>query len=343
MSTQNAPGGAGEAATAADALVEAVAKAIFEADEDLNDEQEARLRAAGNHVAADCLGGPRARWDDPKNASVLGAFRRRAQAAIAALSASPVPGSGSDQYSATHKGSGYLAEPEPQSVSGLTGKYPSRGPAAFVIVDPEGTPYWPSINSVPHKAWERTFVPNDWYALKVHRLAGWRCVPVYLGGNAQGTEAGTAETGTGSVHDGPVGLKADAPSAAPHPDPAQAAPAQGYETRAVRDVLAERRRQVEALGWTPQYDDRHTGGALALAAAAYARHAGSDEDDRQVNSGFSPEDLWTLNGSHPWRPSTPRRDLVKAGALILAEIERLDRASPPAPPIPLGSADEREG
>ena len=31
-----------------------------------------------------------------------------------------------------------------------------------------------------------------------------------------------------------------------------------------------------------------------------------------------------------FKPTTPRRDLVKAGALIIAEIERLDRATPPA-------------
>lgn len=28
-----------------------------------------------------------------------------------------------------------------------------------------------------------------------------------------------------------------------------------------------------------------------------------------------------------WKPTTPRRDLVKAAALILAEIERIDRAA----------------
>jgi hypothetical protein len=28
-----------------------------------------------------------------------------------------------------------------------------------------------------------------------------------------------------------------------------------------------------------------------------------------------------------WKPTTPRRDLVKAAALIVAEIERLDRAA----------------
>jgi hypothetical protein len=31
-----------------------------------------------------------------------------------------------------------------------------------------------------------------------------------------------------------------------------------------------------------------------------------------------------------WKPANARRDLVKAGALILAEIERLDRLTPNA-------------
>src|SRR5690606_333611 len=38
---------------------------------------------------------------------------------------------------------------------------------------------------------------------------------------------------------------------------------------AARDVLAERRRQIEAEGWTPGHDDKHAEG-LACAAACYA-------------------------------------------------------------------------
>jgi len=33
-----------------------------------------------------------------------------------------------------------------------------------------------------------------------------------------------------------------------------------------------------------------------------------------------------------WRPTTQRRDLVKAGALIMAEIERIDRAAAQSQP-----------
>lgn len=85
------------------------------------------------------------------------------------------------------------------------------------------------------------------------------------------------------------------------------------------DVQAERRRQVEAEGWTPEHDDEHNGGELADAAACYALWAGG------INPGNWRE-FW------PWAPewlkhSEPRRMLVKAAALILAEIQRLDRAA----------------
>ena len=91
-------------------------------------------------------------------------------------------------------------------------------------------------------------------------------------------------------------------------------------TQAAYDVLAERRRQVEADGWTPEHDDQHEVGELATAAACYAGNAGG-----YVWAGGRPGEVWPW-AREWWKPSTPRRDLVKAAALILAEIERLDRA-----------------
>ncbi|AOJ99892.1 hypothetical protein [Burkholderia vietnamiensis] len=87
-------------------------------------------------------------------------------------------------------------------------------------------------------------------------------------------------------------------------------------TDAARDVLAERRRQVEAEGWTAKHDDAHTGSEMALAAASYAMSA----------AGFSCGNIWPWDW-HWYKPTTPRRDLVKAGALILAEVEKIDRAA----------------
>lgn len=90
--------------------------------------------------------------------------------------------------------------------------------------------------------------------------------------------------------------------------------------RAERDVLDERRRQVEVEGWTLEHDDDHGGGQLAAAAAAYAT-AG-----RQLDALGGPGPLWPWE-LQCWKPGTYRENLVKAGALILAEIERLDRIS----------------
>lgn len=92
------------------------------------------------------------------------------------------------------------------------------------------------------------------------------------------------------------------------------------------DVQAERRRQVEAEGWTPQHDDEHADGQMAQAAGCYALHAGGIgtdwPDGRQNGSAL----FWPWDKDW-WKPTTPRRDLVKACALALAEIERLDRAA----------------
>ncbi len=91
------------------------------------------------------------------------------------------------------------------------------------------------------------------------------------------------------------------------------------------DVQAERKRQVEVEGWTPEHDDAHSHGQMAQAAGCYALHAGGIDTDwpggRQNGSAL----FWPWDKDW-WKPTTPRRDLVKACALALAEIERLDRA-----------------
>lgn len=94
-------------------------------------------------------------------------------------------------------------------------------------------------------------------------------------------------------------------------------------TKAALDVLAERRRQIEVEGWTPQHDDEHDNWELSRAAVCYGDMGG--------NGPFSyphtvhPPRGWPWHWTW-WKPSDdPRRNLVKAGALILAEIERLDR------------------
>jgi hypothetical protein len=87
-------------------------------------------------------------------------------------------------------------------------------------------------------------------------------------------------------------------------------------THAARDVLSERQRQIEVEGWTPEGDAAYRDGELADAAACYARPR------YRMGETCPPE--WPWAGKW-WKPTDRRRNLVKAGALILAEIERLDR------------------
>ncbi|HFL8203322.1 TPA: ead/Ea22-like family protein [Escherichia coli] len=85
---------------------------------------------------------------------------------------------------------------------------------------------------------------------------------------------------------------------------------------ALLDVISERQRQRAVEGWTSEHDDAYQNGELADAAACYAISA--------HNQGFSTPAHWPWAPDW-WKQSGPRRDLVKAGALILAEIERIDR------------------
>ena len=94
---------------------------------------------------------------------------------------------------------------------------------------------------------------------------------------------------------------------------------------ALMDVMRERTRQINEEGWTPAHDDTHSFGELARAASCYAWIASQSNSLREVFT--SPPPIWPAEWSAEWwKPTDRRRDLVKAAALILAEIERLDRA-----------------
>ena len=89
---------------------------------------------------------------------------------------------------------------------------------------------------------------------------------------------------------------------------------------AILDVVAERQRQKTIEGWTPEHDDEHCNGELAMAAVCYINETGT------VNRNGGKPWGWPWDASW-WKPKTRRRNLVKAGALILAELERIDRAA----------------
>lgn len=102
-------------------------------------------------------------------------------------------------------------------------------------------------------------------------------------------------------------------------------------------IIAERTRQKSVEGWTEEHDDRYVPGELARAGAAYALYAPTHErGGRRITRDLLAH-IWPWKWTW-WKPTSFRRDLVKAGALILADLERHDRdrrrrVDPPAPQL----------
>jgi hypothetical protein len=100
-------------------------------------------------------------------------------------------------------------------------------------------------------------------------------------------------------------------------------------------IADERRRQVNVEGWTPEHDDEHHGHEIAAAAVCYVEAS---------YGGVEVESPWDWPW-HPdwWKPSDdPIRNLVKAGALIAAEIDRIQRTQQGEPRIVGRDVHERE-
>lgn len=102
----------------------------------------------------------------------------------------------------------------------------------------------------------------------------------------------------------------------------------------IAEINAERVRQTEKEGWTLEHDDEHEDGSLAAAAACYAHPKRIFIAEEVVGRGYKPydryEDAWPESWADQWwKPKGRRRNLVRAAALIVAEIERLDRAKKP--------------
>lgn len=101
----------------------------------------------------------------------------------------------------------------------------------------------------------------------------------------------------------------------------------------IEQITNERQRQITEKGWTSSHDATHEGGELARAAACYAETAAA------LAAGASLKEVADIpidelsEGPHwpweeeAWKPSSdPVKNLVKAGALIAAEIDRLENS-----------------
>lgn len=93
-------------------------------------------------------------------------------------------------------------------------------------------------------------------------------------------------------------------------------------------IAAERARQRSAEGYDDAHDDAHTTGEIASAAACYAIPLGFMVERGTFGSSIGEPPLGWPWEPAAWKPSADDRirELVKAGALIAAEIDRLLRA-----------------
>lgn len=94
---------------------------------------------------------------------------------------------------------------------------------------------------------------------------------------------------------------------------------------------------MEVEGWTEAHDDQHEDRSLARAGTCYVQqYVGrawlletyqNGEGEPRYQADGMPYD-WPESWSDEWwKPKNPRRDLVRAAALLIAEIERIDRAA----------------
>jgi hypothetical protein len=83
-------------------------------------------------------------------------------------------------------------------------------------------------------------------------------------------------------------------------------------------IEAERQRQIEAEGFDAARDDGYTERQLWAAGVCYFERATLEVPAYPAPKGWPWAKRW-------WKPGTAERDLIRAGALMLAEIDRMRR------------------
>lgn len=116
-------------------------------------------------------------------------------------------------------------------------------------------------------------------------------------------------------------------------------------------IAAERQRQISDEGWTAEHDDAHSCGEMAAAAVCYAAYAMGQPVYRKTCHDHAGMMAFSFVDPWPWEEVYDKRDiygwldpdmgliepteqdrrehtircLIKAGALVAAEIDRLQR------------------
>jgi len=94
-------------------------------------------------------------------------------------------------------------------------------------------------------------------------------------------------------------------------------------------ISKERQRQIDKEGWTAENDDANSNQEMTYAAKAYLETAVMFGLGQKVDVKYIRHFFWPASWNPSWcKPTNQVRDLTKAGALIAAEIDRLNRIVP---------------
>lgn len=88
----------------------------------------------------------------------------------------------------------------------------------------------------------------------------------------------------------------------------------------IEEIRAASASLISEEGWSPEHDDEFRHGEMKLAAMAYVQIASA----KDYATDLPAPRYWPWD-ARSWKPKNKRRDLIRAAALIVAEIERMDR------------------
>lgn len=97
----------------------------------------------------------------------------------------------------------------------------------------------------------------------------------------------------------------------------------GHTNAVLSSIAFERERQKASEGWTEEHDDAHDAGEMGIAAACYAANERifvRTDVDGELADAWPWDKAWDKRAKHD-----RRRQLVIAGALVVAELERILR------------------
>lgn len=86
----------------------------------------------------------------------------------------------------------------------------------------------------------------------------------------------------------------------------------------IERIAKERMRQIHQEGWSDDHDDEHSTGSLAQAALCYIQYRNTSFHGPSAVPEWPWDDVY-------WKPKDYLRNLERAGALIAAELDRIER------------------